>query len=181
MPRLLLLRHAKSAWGDQSLADIDRTLAPRGQRAAQLIAEAIAKGGLRPDRILCSPALRTRETLAALISHLGDEDVEIEISHALYEPHAGDYCKVIADRGNAAEMLMVIGHNPAIQATAILLSGGGDPAIASQIALKFPAGALAVLDFEGPWARIGARSGTVVAFVTPKGLAKDGAESDGDD
>ena len=49
MPRLLLLRHAKSAWDDQRLADIDRPLAPRGHRAAQLIAEAIAEVTLNND------------------------------------------------------------------------------------------------------------------------------------
>src|SRR5579871_5626083 len=100
MPRLLLLRHAKSAWGDHGLADIDRPLAPRGHRAAQLIAAAIEEAGFRPDRILCSPALRTRETLATLISHLGDDDIDIEISHALYEPHSGNYCAVIAGHGD---------------------------------------------------------------------------------
>jgi phosphohistidine phosphatase len=182
MPRLLLLRHAKSAWDDQRLADIDRPLAPRGHRAAQLIAEAIAERGLRPDRILCSPALRTRETLATLVSHLGDDDIEIEITPALYEPHAGDYCAVIADHGDLAKMLLVIGHNPAIQATAVLLCGSGDPAVAAEIAAKFPTAALAVLDFKEPdWSRLKVHSGAVVAFVTPRGLAKGTSEYDGDD
>src|SRR5262249_2366564 len=124
MPRLLLLRHAKSSWDDHHLADIDRPLAPRGHRAARLIAEAIEARGLRPDRILCSPALRTRETLAALIAHLGDDDIEIEISQGLYEPPTGDYREVIADHGDSACTLLVIGHNPAIQATAVLLADG---------------------------------------------------------
>ena len=124
MPRLLLLRHAKSSWDDHRLADINRPLAPRGHRAAQLIAEAIEERGFRPDRILCSPALRTRETLAALVAHLGEEDIEIEITHALYEPHSGDYRGVIAEQGDAAGTLLVIGHNPAIQATAVQLADG---------------------------------------------------------
>jgi phosphohistidine phosphatase len=182
MPRLLLLRHAKSAWDDHRLPDIDRPLAPRGHRAAQLIAEAIEERGLRPERILCSPALRTRETLATLVSHLGDDDVEIEITHALYEPHAGDYCGVIADHGDAAKTLLVIGHNPAIQATAILLCGSGNAEIGAEMASKFPTAALAVIDFnEADWSRLRARSGTPVAFLTPKALAKGTGEHDGDD
>jgi phosphohistidine phosphatase len=182
MPRLLLLRHAKSTWDDHRLADIDRPLAPRGHRAAQLIAETIEERGLRPDRILCSPALRTRETLATLLSHLGDDDVEIEISNALYEPHAGDYCAVIADHGDAARTLLVIGHNPAIQATAILLCGTGNPEIGGEMAARFPTAALAVMEFkEDDWSRLKPRSGVPVAFITPKSLAKGTGEHDGDD
>ena len=184
MPRLLLLllRHAKSAWDDPRLADIDRPLAPRGHRAAQLIAEAIEKRGLRPDRILCSPALRTRETLAALVSHLGDDHVNIEISPALYEPHAGDYCAVIADHGDDAKTLLIIGHNPAIQATAIILCGRANREIGAEMAAKFPTAALAIIDFDEPdWSRLRARSGTPIAFMTPKSLAKGTGEHDGDD
>lgn len=179
---LLLLRHAKSAWDDHRLADIDRPLAPRGLRAAQLIAEAIEERGLRPDRILCSPALRTRETLATLVSHLGDDDLQVEITDALYEPHAGDYREVIAEHGDQAKTLLVIGHNPAIHATAILVCGSGNPEIGAEIAAKFPTAALAVIDFSEPdWSRLKAGSGTPVAFITAKALAKGTAEYDSDD
>ncbi len=70
MSRLLLLRHAKSDWGEAGLQDFDRPLAPRGQRAAADMAKAISAAGMLPDRILCSPARRTRETLAALRPYL---------------------------------------------------------------------------------------------------------------
>jgi phosphohistidine phosphatase len=182
MPRLLLLRHAKSSWDDHRLADIDRPLAPRGHRAARLIAEAIGERGFRPDRVLCSPAVRTRETLAALVSHLGDKDIEIEIADGLYEPHSGEYRAVIADHGDAAKTLLVIGHNPAIQATTVLLADGKDPATAGEIGAKFPTAALAVLDFTEPdWSRLKPHSGKLVAFLTPKMLAKGTTEHDADD
>jgi len=182
MPRLLLLRHAKSSWDDHRLADINRPLAPRGHRAAQLIAEAIEERGFRPDRILCSPALRTRETLAALVAHLGEADTEIEITHALYEPHSGDYRGVIAEHGDASGTLLVIGHNPAIQATAVQLADGRDTLLAGEIAAKFPTAALAVLDFRVPdWSKLVVRAGRLVAFLTPKTLAKGTTEHDADD
>jgi phosphohistidine phosphatase len=182
MPRLLLLRHAKSSWDDPRLADIERPLAPRGHRAAQLIAEAIEAQSFRPDRILCSPARRTRETLAALLSHLGDDDIEIEITHGLYEPHSGDYLEVIADHGDDARTLLIIGHNPAIHATAILLADGGDRTLVAEMTAKFPTAALAVLDFDtADWSEAKAHSGTLLAFLTPKRLAKGTNEHDADD
>lgn len=182
MPRLLLLRHAKSSWDDPRLADIERPLAPRGHRAAKLIAEAIEAQDFRPDRILCSPARRTRETLAALIAHFGEDDIEIDINHGLYEPHSGDYREVIADHGNEARTLLVIGHNPATHATGVLLAGGGDRTLIAEMTAKFPTAALAVLDFDDPdWSKPKLHSGTLVAFLTPKGLAKGTHEHDGDD
>ena len=63
MTTLLLLRHAKSSWDTMSLPDYDRPLAKRGRKAAPLIGAEIAQLGLRPDLILCSGAVRTRETL----------------------------------------------------------------------------------------------------------------------
>ena len=63
MKRLLLLRHAKSSWDDASLADRDRPLAPRGHKAAERMAEHLRSGGPAVDLVLCSPALRTTETL----------------------------------------------------------------------------------------------------------------------
>lgn len=182
MPRLLLLRHAKSSWDEPRLADIERPLAPRGHRAAQLIAEAIEARGFRPNRVLCSPARRTRETLAALIAHLGDDDMEIEITHGLYEPHSGDYHEAIAEHGGDAETLLVIGHNPAMHRTALLLADSGERTLVAEIAAKFPTAALAVLDFElAHWSELHPHSGTAVAFLTPKALAKGTDEHDGDD
>ena len=66
-PRILhLLRHAKSSRDDPELADRDRPLAPRGVRNAAVLAERLSRAGFAPDLVLCSPALRTRETLAAI-------------------------------------------------------------------------------------------------------------------
>ena len=69
MRELLLLRHAKSSWDDRSLADRDRPLAPRGERAAPAMARWMAGEGLLPDRVLCSPAVRTwRRTTSSAAS-----------------------------------------------------------------------------------------------------------------
>ena len=63
---ILLLRHAKSAWGEPGLNDHDRPLNRRGERAAWAMAEHLIKHGPLPDQILCSTAIRARQTLAPL-------------------------------------------------------------------------------------------------------------------
>ena len=63
MLTLTLLRHAKSSWADTTLKDFDRPLNGRGRDAAPLMGALMRREGLRPDHILCSPAVRARQTL----------------------------------------------------------------------------------------------------------------------
>ena len=170
MSRLLLLRHAKSDWGDANLRDFDRPLAPRGERAAADMARAISDGGILPDRILCSPARRTRETLAALKPYLIGGD-RVEFVESLYESTPGEYLRVIATKGDAAETLMVIGHNPSTQGAALALAGTGEPGLLGEIAAKYPTGALAVIDCEAnDWSAISPGNGHLAAFLRPREL-----------
>ena len=78
-----MLRHAKSSWDQPGLPDADRPLAPRGRRAADVLAAHLAAAEVRPAVVLCSSSLRTRETLAAILPALGDA-LEIRIERDLY-------------------------------------------------------------------------------------------------
>ncbi len=180
MPRLLLLRHAKSSSDDPGVADFDRPLAARGRRAAAMVGEHIAKHRLTPDRILCSAARRTRETLAQLLPNLVGE-TEIRLTRSLYDASRG-YKDIIAAQGSASATLMVIGHNPAMQEAAAALIGSGNPALAAEVAGKFPTAGLAVIDFDFTgWRDLTARSGRIVAFYKPRDLELVGAADDPND
>ena len=71
MRRLILLRHAKSSWDYADLADVDRPLSERGRTAARAMGSYLRAHPIRPDLVLCSPAARTRETLALVTPSLG--------------------------------------------------------------------------------------------------------------
>ena len=86
--RLWLLRHAKSSWDDTGVDDRDRPLAPRGERAGDLMRQYVDEAGIRPDLVLCSSALRTRQTLALLL-HAFERDLEIRIESSLYASTQG--------------------------------------------------------------------------------------------
>ncbi|MEX0853809.1 MAG: histidine phosphatase family protein [Bauldia sp.] len=165
MRRLMLLRHCKSSLGEEGLPDRDRPLSKRGQREAESMAEEIAARHA-PDRILCSPASRTRETLDPLLARLG-KGVDLAVVEELYG-EAGDYRAVVAARGGDAMRLLVIGHNPAIEATARALAGSGDKACLSLMAAKFPTGALAVFEIDGDWTELKPRAGRLIAFIRPR-------------
>jgi phosphohistidine phosphatase len=111
--RLWLLRHAKSSWDQPSLPDADRPLAPRGQRAAEVLAAHLAASDVRPTVVLCSSSLRTRETLAAILPALGDA-LEIRIEQALYGAGAAQLLDRLRQVSNNASLAMLIAHNPGI-------------------------------------------------------------------
>lgn len=170
MKHLLLLRHAKSSWGDENLPDRERPLSPRGETAAERMGEAIAGRGLLPDHVLCSPALRTRQTLARLEPQFVP-GTRIDFIEDLYSGDERTYAGIIQRAAGDAARLLVIGHNPRTQATAVALVGKGERAERIRLAAKYPTAALAVIAFEdGPWNRIAAGSGRLEAFVTPRDL-----------
>ena len=163
MPQLLLMRHGKAVERN-STPDRERPLTPRGRRDSEAIGPVIARD-YRPDRILCSPALRTRETLDALLPALGPNR-DVVFLEELYDP-PGDYGDVIAANAGQAKRLLVIGHNPAAQETAIGLMAAGDARLRGMIHDKFPTSAVAVIDLTANWPDIQPLAGKLVAFLMP--------------
>ena len=166
---LHLLRHAKSDWGDASLADHERPLNPRGRRATELVAAHLRQDGISPDLVLCSSALRTRQTLEGVAAGFADPGPGIEIEDGLYNATAGEMLERIRAVPDAVDSVLVIGHNPATQSLAVLLAGAG-PQL-ERLTRKYPTAGLATLTFAGAWTDLGPRAARLDAFVTPKELA----------
>ena len=164
---LWLLRHAKSSWDEPELDDRDRPLAPRGEQSADRMNDYLRSAGIRPDVVLCSSALRTRQTLARVLSALGPE-LEIHIEPGLYTFDASallERVRAIPDGVSA----MLIGHNPAIEELAARLAARGDRL--DTLAQKYPTGALAEIEFPaGSWHDVGTTTGELTRFVVPREL-----------
>jgi phosphohistidine phosphatase len=168
LKRLWLLRHAKSSWDHPGLPDTDRPLAPRGQRAAELLAAHLAASDIQPAAVLCSSSLRTRETLAAILPALGDA-LEIHIERELYGAGAAELLERLRRVPNRASSVMLIGHNPGIQDLALELATTG-PALAA-LGDKFPTGALATVEIEVErWRDVADGNATASDLVTPRSL-----------
>jgi phosphohistidine phosphatase len=157
---LVLLRHAKSSWDDPNLADHDRPLNRRGQRAATSVGHYFRTQGILPDLVLCSSALRTRQTvqLLQLAPH-----VEVLIEDGLYGTGPGELLARLRGVGDAVTSLLVVGHNPTIQELAITLTDD------QERLQSFPTAALADLRIPvATWAGIGPTVATLDRFVTPE-------------
>ena len=167
--RLLLLRHAKSAWPPE-VPDRDRPLAPRGIKAAPLMAKYMAREKLIPDLALVSDSRRTRETWDLVGSKLPG-GIDMRIVPELYEATPTDMVDVLRDSGAGNGTVLLLGHNPGLQELALMLTDGGDAQARAAMTDKFPTGALAVIDFSAAdWRSIGIGSGRLERVVTPRSL-----------
>ncbi|EPE95888.1 SixA phosphatase family protein [Rhizobium grahamii] len=168
--RLLLLRHAKSAW-PENVPDHDRPLAGRGEKAAPLMGHYLAHEKLIPDLVLVSSARRTQETWGLLAKKLPSSIAKRD-AEDLYEASAAKIAAVVQTIDPKVRTLMLIGHNPGFQDLADGLIGEGDPEACARIREKFPTAALAVIEFDADrWEDLRPRSGLLERFITPRSLA----------
>jgi len=165
--RLLLLRHGK-ADNPPAVKDVDRPLANRGRGQALLAGEAVRERGLLPDRVVCSPARRTRDTWEAFAIGL-QADPELrdaaETDDRIYDNTLDDLLDVIHETPSDVTTLLLVGHNPAVAGLAgVLDEDGGGPAH-RVLAEGFPAGALAVFSVDGKWSEVRAGTARLDDFI----------------
>jgi phosphohistidine phosphatase len=148
MDRLILFRHGKAQAESASGEDFDRRLAPRGERESAEMGAHLADLGFAPDLVLVSPAMRTRETWAAIAPHFPKAQARFE--DELYHADSGLVRHAAARAGAAVGTVMVVGHNPGLQELAVRLLGEGSaPAsLIAQAARRFPTAAVAVFLFD---------------------------------
>jgi phosphohistidine phosphatase len=172
MLTLTLFRHAKSSWHHPSLDDIDRPLAPRGEKAAPQMAAYMAEHGLVPDLVLCSPSRRTRQTLALALPKWTAHP-KIDYAEALYLASVPTLFTIIRATPADRRHLMVIGHNPGMEMFARHVIGSGEAKARQALAAKFPTAAVAVITWDcESWADIEPGGGRLALFVTPKQLGR---------
>ncbi|KDE12374.1 hypothetical protein N505_0116290 [Rhodococcus aetherivorans] len=156
------MRHGKSAYPD-GVADHERPLAPRGRREAGLAGRWLRAHQPPIDAVLCSSATRARKTLAEAAV-----EVPTEILDDLYEATPGKIVDAIRQVPDDVSTLLVVGHEPVLSATTLLLSDDHDSDAARQIIEKFPTSAVAVLAVRGPWHDLGPRGAALVDFHIPR-------------
>ncbi len=121
MRELILLRHAHAEPAENGLADIDRPLSPHGLAEAEAAGRWLQEQRLVPDRVLCSPARRARETLEAVLSLTGY--VEQRLEERVYEATPGTLAALVDDH-REVERLLVVGHNPGLERLVALMHSG---------------------------------------------------------
>ncbi len=162
MPRLILLRHATAERAGLGQTDHERALTKGGRKESNAVGKALAKRGESIDLVLSSDSKRTRETWECVAEKLGGAP-EVRFLRSLFE--AQNYVPIIKAEGGDAEAILVIGHNPAMHATALTLAEGLAGRDGERLRAGFPKAALAILDFSGEWKSLRPGQMRLAAFI----------------
>lgn len=166
--RLILMRHAKAAF-PLGVEDHDRPLAQRGHTEAPLAGKWLLEHDVVPDFILCSSALRTRQTCTWVCQQLGDKAPTPKLESGLYAAGPTSMLSVINHVPETVNTLMVISHMPGIQSLALrLASRDSDQDAYMDLASGFPTSAFAVLEHSGDWASLDGQDAQLNSFVVPR-------------
>ncbi|MFI9629201.1 SixA phosphatase family protein [Streptomyces sp. NPDC052042] len=177
--RLIVLRHAKSAWPD-GVPDHERPLAGRGRRDAPAAGRRLYEAGYVPDLVICSTARRARETWHLVAAELVAAEPDVVFEPRVYEASASALLHVLRDvvvRGGSepGRTVLLIGHQPGVQELVLSLAGGGDEEALARARGKFPTSAFAVLAVPGAWGAPGIGAGlasgaaVLTDFAVPRG------------
>jgi phosphohistidine phosphatase len=158
--RLLLLRHAKAASPD-GVADHERPLTARGRRNASSVGEWLASQMLVPDLVLCSDAVRTRETTDLVLSGLAADDgrVPVRALPDLYYTTVHRVLDLVSETAEDVATLLVVGHEPTTSAVVAAVTGRD---------VSIPTAAVAVVELDGDWAEVAAGAGRLVTVHVPQ-------------
>jgi phosphohistidine phosphatase len=149
MTTLLLLRHAKSSWEDPKLPDHERPLNRRGREAAAKVGRVLKEHSLSPELILSSTARRAVAT-AELVRDSGGAP-PIETFRRLYLAEPEVYLEVLRSYDRPPERVMLVGHNPGLEALLSTWLGRSEPMPTAALAcLRFPDASFRDLTLESP-------------------------------
>ena len=168
MRALMLLRHAKSDWSENSIDDFARPLAKRGQSAAKKMGAWMKRHNIIPEHLVCSSAARARETVKILCDEFEMPLTRVSYEDRLYLADVDSLLNVLRDCPQQAKSIMLIGHNPGLEDLLIFLCGEDVPTSANGKLL--PTASLAQISLPDKWESLKKRSGQLIDVTRPKEL-----------
>ena len=162
----MLLRHAK-AETPAALADEMRPLALLGRTQCARLARLLVDGGVVPDVVLVSTAVRTRQTWDLVRSGLGAVAPEVRLEDVLYGAAPREVVGLLRRVDPEARTVLVVGHEPTMSAVAAVLAGDGEAAHLAQVRTGLPTATAAILDVPGAWSELDANVALLRDLVRP--------------
>lgn len=166
MKELIIVRHAKSDWGDASIEDHERSLNHRGERdaprMAELLAEKLSAVDASVDSIISSSAQRAKSTAMIFARALEFPEAEVQIKQDAYLASEQKWLQILSAVDEKVQRVMIFGHNPGLELlVAELLGPNGSvgelrtcTVVRIQLAIE-------------SWAAIGEKDGHLIEYLTP--------------
>lgn len=165
--QLILVRHAKAADLDAQ-PDHDRPLAERGHADATALGEWFKDEGVRADLVLCSTAVRTRETWADIVESSGLGPL-VANDQRVYNASVDRLIEVLHEQGGPSRSVVVVGHSPGMPGLAATLTEGVTAgADAPTLDDGFPTCTAAVLEIGVKWKELAPGTGRLKAVHTAR-------------
>ncbi len=160
MKTLLIIRHAKSSWGNPNFQDFDRPLNNRGERDAPFMAKLISNKSIKPDVIVSSPANRAYATAIEFAKAFGYPEKKINMDKGIYSHGQGHILSILRNLASNINTICIFGHNPDLTYLATYLSG--------QLFDNVPTCGVVCIDFDvDVWGDIDNQNGTLRFFEYP--------------
>jgi len=170
MKTLTLLRHAKSDWSGKAASDFDRPLNRRGRRAAERIGKELATQGMSFDAVVASPAARVVETVEHVAGAYGTP-IHPQYDRRIYLASAAALLAIVRKADDAAERLLLVGHNPGLETLALLLARDDGNALRNELETKYPTATVAEIRLPiDRWKDAGPGTGELARFIRPRDL-----------
>ena len=164
---LLVLRHAKTEDMRPGSRDSERRLTPDGERHALEVGDYLRTLGMTIDAVLCSSAARARQTLELL--KLGDQirPDRVEIADRFYNAGTDTLINAVRELPDDCSVALLVGHAPGAPGVVYEMTDptSSAPEAVGAIEGRFPAAALAQLEFDGDWSEI--ETGSLVSVRMP--------------
>ena len=162
MKYLYLIRHGKSDWHVDHATDKERPLNSRGREDAHKVGAYLKRASMHPDRVLCSSALRTRQTLDILSDAAGWRS-EVNIEEALYLADPFDVIRMVRSQPTGIGTLAIVGHQPFTGHVASLLLGSEH--------LEVPTACVIGIEFDASeWDGVINEQGRLLMHLLPRRL-----------
>jgi phosphohistidine phosphatase len=164
---LLVLRHAQTEDIRPGSRDSERRLTPQGERDARQVGEYLREHGIAVDEVLCSSAVRARQTLQFLqLDDQLDPD-HVEIADRFYNAGGDSLIAAVRELPKDCQVALLVGHAPGAPGLVHELTDAATSSAEALAAIesRFPAAALARLEFQGVWSQV--ESGSLVAVRLP--------------
>lgn len=163
--KLTLLRHSKAA--KDGTADHERQLTKAGRADASAAGRAMHDSGVRPELVVVSTSVRTRETWELAGAELEGQPA-VRFEDRIYDNTVEDLLDVIRATSEEVRSLVLVGHNPSMAELAVQLDdGSGDQKARRLLAERFPTSAYAAFAVDSPWERVAPGELRLELFTTP--------------
>jgi phosphohistidine phosphatase len=156
-----LFRHAKSSWGNSSLADFDRPLNARGERDGPKMASWLSRQPEAPQWIWSSDAVRALATAEFVCEGFSLDRAHLHQCHDLYLASPETMLDVLRSTPDDISSVAMVAHNPGTTYLLNLLSG-------DEVTDNVPTFGTARLTFSGSWPELSFGSCTVETLTAPK-------------